>query len=84
MPPSPTPTRDPRWTTPSEPQPSSFAADYVNSIVVRLGKKRFTKPSSEKGEPVLLPKRFRERSTGDANVMPLGVAEDRVSPRGVV
>jgi hypothetical protein len=35
------------WTTPSGLQPSSFVADYVNSIAVRLGKKRFTKPSSE-------------------------------------
>jgi hypothetical protein len=29
--------------------PSGFAAEYVNAIAVRLGKKRFTKPSTELG-----------------------------------
>jgi hypothetical protein len=38
---------DQRYTPP----PSRFAQDYVNAIAVRLGKKRFTKPSTAEGEP---------------------------------
>jgi hypothetical protein len=43
-PPAPT---QPRWTQPSEPQPSGFAAEVVNVIASRLGKRLYSKPQRE-------------------------------------
>ena len=65
-PPSPTPTQEPRWTTPRS--RGRRASPQIMSIRSRFdwGKKRFTEPSIEKGEPSTFAEGFRERSIDDA------------------
>ena len=57
MPPPPSPTQEPRWTTPSEPQPSSFAESVAAITVSRLGRRARPKVATE---PDPEPGSFRE------------------------